>query len=663
VSNFRNRALAWGPLVLATTLLAIVAIRGIYARVGHPGAALDDAYIHFQYARAIAEGHPMRYQAGEPASSGATSLLWPLLLAPFWLLGLRDVWLLWAAWAITFAAWGALAWEAHRITLPLAGRYAAIGAGASVLAFGGLGWCAASGMEVVPFAWLLARSVRRASEWAEGEPRPRVREMIALGVATPLMRPEGAIASVLLALAMAIFPRDAKPRSRALGLAPLAGIAIVPLILLLTTGSAASTTAQVKLLWGNPYYAGAAFWDAVRYNARLLVGTLLNGEIWTAEFLPKGSAPVAMAGLLAIATCGWKKQRLWRAGCVLVLALAMFVPCTYVTFLWNRLRYLWPFSTGWLVGASCLAAVLGDLASQLRPRWRVATPVLCGVVVGMLGSKLEWSLQDAADSASGIDRQQVKLGRWARSLPPDARIGVNDTGAIAYMSERRTFDIVGLTTASEGRYWVAGVASRLEHYERLGARKLPTHFIVYPEWMGTDAILGEMLQEATVTDSTILGGQTMRAHVADWSKLGSGEAPWTKLSPIVDALDVADLESEAEHEYDLLGARDGEQTVTLAATPEGSEILDGGRTARVRERFVAHLREGVEARALARVAATSTTRVDVVVEGEPLGSFVADTSWSEQSFVVPARLARARTPIELRANGGALITYHYWFSQ
>ena len=81
----RSRLLAWAPIAIATALVARAAIARVLAKVGHPGATLDDAYIHFQYARAIAEGHPLRYQAGAPPTSGATSFLWPLLLAPFWL--------------------------------------------------------------------------------------------------------------------------------------------------------------------------------------------------------------------------------------------------------------------------------------------------------------------------------------------------------------------------------------------------------------------------------------------------------------------------------------------------------------------------------------------------------------------------------------------------
>src|SRR5579862_5791515 len=102
-------ARTWAPLVVAVGALGAWTVATIVARVGHAGAALDDAYIHFQYARAIAEGHPLRFQAGEPASSGATSLLWPLVLAPFWALGARGNAILWPAWILSFAALAALA--------------------------------------------------------------------------------------------------------------------------------------------------------------------------------------------------------------------------------------------------------------------------------------------------------------------------------------------------------------------------------------------------------------------------------------------------------------------------------------------------------------------------------------------------------------------------
>ena len=150
------------PIALAVFLLAERTIAAVLAKVGHPAAALDDAYIHFQYARAIAEGHPLRFQAAAPVTSGATSALWPLMLAPFWALGARDNAIVWIAWLLSFAALGGLAWEAGKLTERLAGRVASVGAVAMTLAFGGFLWSAAIGMEGVPFAYAIARAIRRA---------------------------------------------------------------------------------------------------------------------------------------------------------------------------------------------------------------------------------------------------------------------------------------------------------------------------------------------------------------------------------------------------------------------------------------------------------------------------------------------------------------------
>ncbi len=669
---WKTRALALSPVVVAVGVLAQRSIAAVLERVGHPGAALDDAYIHFQYARALAEGHPLRFQAGEPFTSGATSMLWPAVLAPFWAFGLRGEAILWPAWGLSFLALAGLAWEAGRLTERLAGRAAAVGAGAMVLSFSGFTWCAASGMEVVPFAWAIARATRRAADWtdeaAEKRSTGRAAELVALAWVGALLRPEGALQALFVAATLAAFPRAATLRERARALGALAAVAALPLLLLAITGSARSNTAVAKLLPGNPYFVGALLVERVVYQVRQLVTILLDGEIWSAEFLPHHGSAVWMGGLGAIAVLGARAGVRWRAAGVLLLALAMFAPCFYDTFLWNRLRYLWPFMTGWLVGLACLARVGGDLLASVHARWRVATPVLCGVFVGLLAAKLEGTIDDVAWSASGIDRQQVKLGRWAAgALPPDARIGLNDTGAIAYFSGRRTFDIVGLTTEGEAPYYVAGVGSRLEHYERLrGSPRLPTHFIVYPEWMGLPMLLGEPLEEATVSDSgrSILGGETMVAYTADWSRLGTGESPWTHVDgAIVDTLDVADLESEADHGYQLLGARQFEEVARESGTPDGDLVVDGGRTRRHAERFVAHLPAGTPVRCIVRLAGPPEAKAVVEAEGQPVGTLDVDYApdWVEREISIPANLAGSRTRIDVRVTGGLLTTFHYWF--
>lgn len=672
-------------LLVATRLLAGTTLSRVLQSVGHPGPTLDDAYIHFQYARAFAEGHPFRYVAGEPISTGATSFLWPALLSIPYALGVRGDSILWPAWILSYAALAGLAYEAYRLTRPLAGKTAAFGAGAMTLTFGGFAWCAASGMEVVPFAWLVAHASRRAADWTETVPERRTKRrllwLVVLAFAAPLARPEGAVTSLVLGIAIFLFPpslggsrtpsRASSIAARSMAVVFLVAAIFPNLLLYAFTKSPTSNTAQVKLLFGNPYYD---LRTSALANVKVFTSSILDGEYWSAEFLPKGGAVFALLGLVAVVWRGRITNRPFRAFTIVVLALSMLVPCLYVTFLWNRLRYLWPFATGWFVGLACLAATIAQLVARFGRRaapitMATTTAFLTGGVAGMFAAKLDGVMDDVAQSASGIARQQATLGKWAHEhLPEGARIGVNDTGAIAYFSGRPTFDVVGLTTASEGRYWVAGVGSRLEHYERLAKttpQVLPTHFIVYPEWMACDAVLGRSLFEATVTNATILGGHTMRVYEARWDRMGSGETPWTKTGAILDAVDVADLESEHDHRYQLLGARDGEQIAEENDTPEGTRIVDGGRKQRTRERFSVHLPKDRDVVAIARVATTTKTTLRLFREDREIAhAEVEPGPWTEVAFELPKGAAdpTSTSDLEVRAESGAFTSFHWWFA-
>ena len=179
-------------------LLAALSIRQILAASdGTPAVPLDDSYIHFQFARSFAEGHPFVYSPSTLPVAGATSLLWPLLLAFPWALGAHGSLLIPWAWGFGFLFLGLLAYEASRAAFGLVGAELSWFAGVLVLAFSANTWFAASGMEVVPLSWLLLRSARRAAEWLEGD-RRCAWELVLLALLGPALRPEGAVASLLL---------------------------------------------------------------------------------------------------------------------------------------------------------------------------------------------------------------------------------------------------------------------------------------------------------------------------------------------------------------------------------------------------------------------------------------------------------------------------------
>lgn len=640
--------------VVVTLALAVSTTRSILAQTGgEPAVPLDDTFIHFQYARSFAELHPLAYSPGQGPSPGATSLLWPLLLSPFWALGARGVSLVWVAWAFGWLALGATAIETWRLAQGLLSRGVAFAAGAMVLAFGGLVWSAASGMEIVPFAWMLMRSARRSAEWREGVAVPRW-ELCALGLLAPCVRPEGIIATATVMAAMLLAPRGGR---RAWALAVLPGPALPGLANLMLTGSAENTTTMVKWLPDSPYMTGGRLTQAVLSNLELLFGTLLDGRVWSAVFIPSGARVVAWLALPALIVVGVLVKRPWRMAVALVVALGMLIPTSYDSFLWNRLRYLWPFAPGWFVALAALAEGAGRLAGRWSPELSRGKVLLAGLFVGGFASHLSWSIDDVAKSADAIRRQQVALGRWAHdTLPKDAIVGVNDTGAIAYFSELQVFDVVGLTTPGEARYWVAGPGSRFEHYEHLPAERRPTHFIVYPQWMAAPVLLGELLTERSVPGATILGGTTMVAQVADWSALSSAARPLrlALTGEPVDGVDVSDLESEAAHDYALGWANQADNQVFETA----STIADGGRAARVEDHFMLLLSPGGQLVRRGSADAALTLSVD----GRTVGTFPAsDSDFSETSVTLPQDLRAGRRRVSVSASPGTTFSaLHYW---
>jgi hypothetical protein len=667
------------PALAASALLGAVCVRAILGAAGEPAAPLDDAFIHLQFARRLAEGHFFSYVDGEGYSSGATSLLWPILLAPFHALGLRGVSLLWATWLLGTAAHAGLAVEAYRLSLRLAGRAAALGVAAMCMLFGAFAWFAWSGMETIALAWLLLRGARVAGAWCEpGEGSasapPPLGEVLAVGIAAPLVRPEGVVASIAIAVALALHPRG-RSRRRLFALAPLAGALVAPAINLVLAGHAASATAQVKWMPASPYYDVSAVLAATAQNARLLVTNLMNGGDWTVLFLPEGASYAFLLGAVALPIAAYRRRAAHHGLFVLLVAAGAFIPCTYSSFLWNRIRYVWPFVGAWFVMLGCLARELGDLARVLYPRLVAVTPLVAGAFAGALGIRLPWAIHDLAQSASAITRQQVALGRWAaETLPPDARIGVNDTGAIAYLSGRRTFDVVGLTTEGEARYWVLGAGSRFEHYEKLPRARLPTHFIVYPQWMACPPVLGEKLTEATVVDQSILGGVTMVAYEARWDLLGSGALPRTPPAglALADELDVADLESEHAHAYDLTGAWDQDDQVAVEGddgAPGQKPVADGGRMNRARDRFRVSLPGGRAVRLVMRVGGEVPVDLAVRAGGRAVGVVPVTTedAWEEPSIDLPADLGgqveidvEARERDDTPPGKARFSSFHYW---
>lgn len=641
-------------LVLTLTLAA-ACLGAVIGRCGALSAPLDDSYIHFTYARSFARLQPFVYSAGAAPSSGTTSLLWPALLAPFEALLGGGKRLLWVCVVLGFASLWGLARETRLLAQHLVDTDLARLAGLLPLCFGAFSWFACSGMETLPFTWLLTHAARRCVDLdaarAPGSNPRGVRWLCAVAWLCPLLRPEGVLACAWVALTLW------RSRARLAAGVAVFGIVLPGLILLLFTGSASPTTARAKWMLFDPYSAADTA-AVMSSNLGLWLTTLLDGRDWSPMFLPEGAAPLGWLALATLATAALHARARYAALTLLWVAGGLVMVSSYETFLVNRLRYLWPFFTPWLLGLVVLARTLVLPWKGSRPRLArgVARIMVLGVGAG-LASKLPSAIEDLAESADAIDRQQVSLALWVRNhLPKDAVLGVNDTGALAYFSQRRTFDLVGLTTRGEATHWRAGPGSRFEHYEHLTAAAMPTHFAVYPEWFANDLLLGPMLAERHV-EATILGGSTLRLYQADYRALGSASSPQelTTQWQVVDELDVADLESEHAHDYRVLPS-----SVLDNRVYGDRSAADGGRGARNVDHFTLTL-SGQCALAL-RVYSSDPIELRLQVgDAEQVLPVGAEQPWSERRIELPSASCSGRAAVRITGEGNAQFSaLHYW---
>jgi hypothetical protein len=283
--------------------------------------------------------------------------------------------------------------------------------------------------------------------------------------------------------------------------------------------------------------------------------------------------------------------------------------------------------------------------------------------------------------SSDIRRQQVFIGRWTQdNLPPGAVVGVNDVGAMRYYGKHPVVDLVGLATNGIAEPHRNGMGSLYEKLEEMPPERRPDYFVVYNLWVGGLANAGifgaEPIKAFTLDPAGgLLADDEVFVWKADWSAANSGDLPLSyPREKIRDTLDVAELESERNHGYELRMPRAGlqpESTLARLSYADGQVVADGGRRISGAESFtVRNLSPGQPLKIVMRTAAGEISgepaRLRVVVDSKEAGEWTlnpANGDWQEPSFTVPAELVRSSTSrIEITAPDRRA-PFHYWFLQ
>jgi hypothetical protein len=559
------------------------------------GLPLDDSYIYLTYAKQFGRGQPFTYFPGGGYSAGSTSVLWPMVLAPFWTLGARGHALVWVSFAVSTALYAATALGVSRIVSHLAGGVAGGLAPVILLAIAPFAWAALSGMEVALASALLVTMIRLLLVApATGRPGTKLAACLAAAV---LARPE----AILLVAVVAGVAAIQRVRQRDLGaaawwLAPLVAPAAWLAANRLFAGHWFPNTGVAQ----SHFYLPGFDWTYWRGAVWTLTGRMLHGVFWDAAsplVWPRLVAVLWLAGAIRVIAWAGRERRLLAGVVIVVAPFVVMLAVIASSGLWSFQNYrtIAPAFPLLVIGAGCtLGPVRGAAASGAR--WsRVHAAASVALVGGLGAAAIPGLVADArlfAQGAMDTNTQVVAIGEYLHRKLPGASVLLHDAGAIAYYGDGRVSDMIGIITDDQVGVANHGPGARFELLDGLLPAQRFTHFAHYPGWLGTDELFGEVVLHTPLRPGfgprRLAGGADLQLIAASWDHVGTGDRPendhagWS----IVDRIDIADLASEAAHGWaGALGRRDlGDPTArwSVVGREAGAHglILDGGRTIR-----------------------------------------------------------------------------------
>ena len=673
-----------GPVVLAALLVLATATLSLMYTRQRAGvwlsAPLDDTFIHFQYARQLARGRPLQFNDGDSRTTGASSPLYLVLLAPGWLIGFRGLKLLGWAWLVNggLHLLGGLAIFSMVVRLtrrrPLA--YTAL---CAFLLNGPLLWGVYSQMEVALFSTLILltlHEVLRLDDQQETD-GPVPRRLLILGALLALTRPEGMVMAGGLSIWLlwrhlgsgaAGSPLRRLLEGRRLAIPIGAGVALVLLYLALTgrVATNAAVKSHLQHISSEPGRYLSTTFNWLPMTVQILL------EKWPRVVEPL-TTTLSLAGLAFWTASG----RLRRPGAgALVLGWLLLLTLFYALLLARRDhhdRYYLPY---WGLTVVAVWWALGALADRLGKLAQGTVVVAAMLVAFTLPQTRAWAAR-FGDNCRDLAWQHFRVAESIeRETPPETRIAVNDAGAIPYLTGRYTYDVVGLVhNAFYGHRMQTPreqTAAVWETLESLSAR--PSYMVAYPEWIPDlhRLLLFKEVKRFPLKQRTIVANDTKVVWRLRWDRVLDADRPPPPAAgappKVVDMLDTVDRRSEAAHDHASLDEDRGSEVVRQQLVGGGRQaMIDGGREVHAGEAFTLRCHPGRPAILLVRLFGTAPLDVDVSASGRPLGRWRSQprsaAGFSEVPLLIPGRDINAdRVRITLRARA-PYTPFHYWLMQ
>jgi hypothetical protein len=551
--------------IVVVALFVVWAFAATVLAVTHPfGLPLDDSYVYLAHAKQLGRAHPFTHVPG-----AGSSVLWPVVLAPFWTLGARGHALVWVSYVVCAGLYVVVALGVWRLSRTIAGDVAALVAAGITLAIAPFAWCALSGMETaLASALLLAMLLLLTQSSREGTPSLRLALVMA---AASLARPE-AMVIVFAVCGVCAVQRRRTPRAAAWWLAPLAA----PIAWLVANRLLAGHV-MPGLAWHPPVSAmlKGLFWDST------------SPLVW-----PTLVALLVIAGAVRVVWWARREKRPLVGGLVIAAPFAMMLAAVASSGEWDDQR----FRT--IAPAFPLLAILAGIGATPPARFRLPATAAIGLVFAVFAWRAWRPMRSEmlvfAQGAMDTNTQVVRIGQYIHERLPDARVMGHAPGAIAYYGDE-TVDAMPRDVANNGP------GSQFEMLESMPPEQRPTHFAVYPSRIGQTDFFGDVLLHTVwhpaLAKERLGVASDMQLIAATWDHAGTAERPLNDHTgwALVDRIDVADLASERAHGWHgELGGRTLRDPSTrwsfVERETKAGLLIDGGRTIRGGSaRFTVHV--------------------------------------------------------------------------
>lgn len=481
-----------------------------YKIAGSFGAPLDDVWIHFRFAENFAGGHFFQYNIGEP-TPGTTSPLWVVVLSiPF--LFSQSLILPYAMIVSSLFFLLALI-QLYRLCLELGfnGIYALF-ITLITLAAGRLLWSSLSGMEITLFCLLSILIFRtHLKEIAYG--KLTILNGLLLGIAANTRPETYLLAGIYYITSLILLRKNLKENIGSLILSVLVFTALTlpyPIFCYIYTGKFLPNTyeGQVGIMKYVP-------------NITFLIE---SGKIFFKDNLPVLILWFMSIGYFIYTVFKKKVDKnflLINLWVILLPAISSVVAPNWR----HHGRYLIPLIPFInIVAIYILRKIHLHFQNKEYRKYILLRKASIAFVIifaansaVMFAGVLGWNVEN-------INNQQVKIAYWLKNnLPDEKAFGMNDIGAITFITKKYTVDMAGLVTPEIFRFQKMSYEEGSKELFRFLKAKGVNYLIIYPDWfeyiMNNYSKAFSSVYSAKLDYNTICGGIEMFVYKIDWNKI------------------------------------------------------------------------------------------------------------------------------------------------